>query len=406
MTLKCNTHKEALGFNLQTGLELHHAALNNLWSSYKAPTMSIEQFIAQYEEDIVNDLRPRLSEACIIEKGHITFGITSKKLEPIRTKADIAAGLLQTYETGFTDPLVFGGEVTEDLVGHCIKYSELSKALDWNKSLRELLRFGERIGLDRPQVAKALKLMVSICMTHYYKSLEYLEDPDEIFKASATFIDLQDQKSKIRIAMRNITRAPGDDMAIPLNTIQNLVIEGLQLEKPDADVSKLRKMASKHAIRAVQSLVEPQTYSQVQAFRAQRWKMNGHRCTLDEIVVFINETEMKPKYKLTGVMKLRERHVDWEYEVAHFAVEQDVGAAAMIGGEDSDDDYEDIDEIYAADAEIDGAGDDNGATVSAAGTSNRPVTRKWAKQGMKDITRKPLENKKPTRREKLVKKVR
>ena len=332
---KVRSDTKDLDFSLSTGLEAHKSSLQRDWLSYNSPTMTVEDFIVMYETDVSQGRRDRLSVDCIIEIGLVTKGILSHKVvksegarreaEPLvppgEEPAQPAGGAVaQTppaplYTYSHTPPLAFTGEIVYELLAPIVATSSLSGATDWAQTLKRLLRFGERIGLTRPMIGQSIQLLCAQILPHYSKTIENMTDENQIWKQASSFLDLADQKKKVKVALGNIVREPGDDVGIALQMIRNLAIEYLRLENPDNTVKNLESLAEKHAFRCISSLVEKSTWTEIQRYKMQRWKNLNKSTSLSELSLFIMETEQKEEFKLQMPKRLRQRNIDVEVNV-------------------------------------------------------------------------------------------
>ena len=290
---KLRGKEEDLNFTLKTGLESFTQGLEKLWADYEAPTQTVDEFVADYENGVRNKTRDKLTDGCLLEVGIITKGI--------KATAD-------TYEV--TGPLVFTGQINYELLKRLVAISPMSKALDWAKTLRRLLTFGAEHGLSRRQIGEAVQVLCRELKPQYVAAIEDLSDHDKIWSLAASFLDLFEEKRKVKDAMNNVYRPPGESISIAVNRLRVLATESLKLDNPDMDKGEMDRLAIKHATRALPSLMEKNTFEELQRYKASRWVQYGRTTTLDESVKFIEETETRPKYQLTSTKRVREKYME------------------------------------------------------------------------------------------------
>ena len=64
----------------------------------------------------------------------------------------------------------------------------LKNNVDFLQILQELMKFGEKIGLTKEQIAEAVKVITKERLLHYYHAIDRLTDPDEVMKVVGSFV--------------------------------------------------------------------------------------------------------------------------------------------------------------------------------------------------------------------------
>ena len=301
---KVKSNDKDLDFSLQTGLEIYSASLANLWAEYQEPTETVESFLMKYEQDLQKKERDECKHGPIFDVGLAQKGLVStKKTNPTDT---------EKYDITVSEPLKYTGEITMDILEQeVLAHSTLSDSLDWSQTLKELLLFGRRVGLDRAQIAKAIKVMTKAALPHYFHCIERVENAKSVWDSASTFVDLYANKRKIRKALDDVVRRPGDDLAITLNIITTLVSESLRLESPDIDDDNLKKLSRRHAMRSIEGLVERGCWEQLNIYKTDRWKRLNKPTSMEEVIRFVNEVEAtRPEFALQSPRRIKPTHID------------------------------------------------------------------------------------------------
>ena len=299
-------HDTGLDFSLQTGQEIYSASLAALWANFKEPTDTVEEFLTRYETDLLAGTREECKSDPIIEIGWAQKGIVSTPIPEAERRNEGG----RKYKITTSDPLTFTGEIRIEMLEDILAHSTLSGALDWSMTLRELLTFGERIGMNRAQIAKSIKVLTKHALPHYFNCIERVECPNEVWSSASTFVDLYSNKRKIKKALDDVTRHPGEDLSITLNIVKTLVAESLRLDSPDIKDDVLMKLAKKHAQASIEGLVEKNCWDQLNTYRTDRWRRLGKSTSMEEAVRFVNETEAtKPEYALQSAKRIKPRHI-------------------------------------------------------------------------------------------------
>ena len=303
-------HANELRYTQQSQIEVIKKGIFQLWEDYKAPHRSIIDVTSDYESAKITASK---SQAEFENQSLLTASALGQEapthFKTVTHVADLISPYIQSGETFYAvchqteavkmdrpliNPLTFTvHDIREEII-----ISPLSNSLHVLESIRNILAFGERVGLTRLAVAKLIKSMIIEYMPQYVGTFYYLNnEPTELFRAAISVVNVPNLLTNIKQAIKAIVRTPDLPIDNPLYKYRSLILEGSKLEQPHLDQVKALKKANKETLRIVKFLIEPNLATEVEKLTKINSTQLDEVTTLEEVITFVVNAESQEQYR-------------------------------------------------------------------------------------------------------------
>ena len=193
-----------------------------------------------------------------------------------------------------------------------------SKSINIPKSLFNILAKGEILGYSNNQFGEIFLLFIQQHLSaHYTSAMSFSLDTNALFQHLVSLIDTSSEIKKVRKALSEVTRRPGDILADPVLKTKALTATLLWMQNPAETMSVVTRKAEKAAIRAIFCLLEAKTKQQLSVWKRRQNEMKINT-TLNQTLEAANNFENVKGFELVSEKTVSQDFSDIDITVHSF----------------------------------------------------------------------------------------
>ena len=295
-------------------VQIYRERLGKKWEEYPTPEWDMLKVRGDYERakilvaDAAKNTAAEQKEEITPEQRYLA----SRLFEDIVVTQDGAKYRID-HRTGHPDksrPIQYDAVIEWVAFSKEVHSNPYTKHVDLHRTLGNLIDECKRVGCNRTQLVKVLKLMVENHFPTHYNALSYATDNSTIWELILGMLDYSDHLTKVKSWMKSIKRKVGEGVNKPVQEYQSLIREILNIQSPYATDDENREMAVKESAKAIKHFVTKACWSEVQAYKERHFQKHRQHLTLEELFNFVTFCENEPgSYKPTSVLSLENQEV-------------------------------------------------------------------------------------------------
>ena len=290
-------------FGFRTQIDTFKDQLLESWQNYVEPQRSIQDVIGEYE----GARRHILENHYKTEMFHVA---SARKMgspyipSPPPILPDFDSCYKQIGNRFFALSLTNGAVSPEILLNPIdfqlhdlqdqIVIDNHDKELNVLESTRNILQYGEEVGMPKRKIAALLKHMIHKYNPDNYGIFNFINTPLDVFTAVIGLVSYTARLESIKKAVSRIIRQPKESLETPIKKYFSLLLTASAMENPNMPNYQAIEKAKKQAARAVNFLIEDSAKFQLEKMQAEEYTRMNRKATLEEVLSFVTNIECHP----------------------------------------------------------------------------------------------------------------
>ena len=193
-----------------------------------------------------------------------------------------------------------------------------SKSINIPKSLFNILAKGEMLGYSNDQFGQIFLLFIQQYLpAHYTSAMSFSMSTNALFQHLVSLIDTSSEVKKVRKALSEVSRKPGDILADPVLKTKALTATLLWMMNPTESMNIVTRKAEKAGIRAIFCLLEAKTKQQLSVWKRRQNEMKIDS-TLNQTLEAANTFENVKGFELISEKTVSQDFSDIDIAVHSF----------------------------------------------------------------------------------------
>lgn len=193
-----------------------------------------------------------------------------------------------------------------------------SKSINIPKSLFNILAKGEMLGYSNDQFGEIFLLFIQKHLpAHYTSAMSFSLSTNALFQHLVSLIDTSSEVKKVRKALSEVSRKPGEILADPVLKTKALTATLLWMMDPSEAMNVVTRKAEKAGIRAIFCLLEDKTKQQLSVWKRRQNEMKINS-TLNQTLEAANNFENVKGFELTSEKTVSQDFSDIDISVHSF----------------------------------------------------------------------------------------
>ena len=317
---KLEEGKKNVSYGFRTQIDTFKDNLTKMWINYQEPTQTLQDCVSDYEGTRIQAMTAHKKA----EEMHMAATLKSNKTyiplptplipdfgKPYRRignkfhAIDLETGIVK--DECLLNPLDF--QISD--IHDCIVINEHNKSLNILESTKNILIFCENVGMGKEKVASLLRSMIRVHSPHDVGIFSFISSPLDTFKAVIGMVHYSSQIDAIKMAVSRIHRNVGDAIETPVKKYMSLLLNATSMELPNMTNEKAIDKAEKHAILAVDFLIEVRAKDQLDRMKREQYVRLNKKANLEEVIKFVSNIETDPRYRLQSSKTLANQPVQF-----------------------------------------------------------------------------------------------
>ena len=316
--LEEHTKEKHIGFRTQS--DTFKLTLTEVYENYLEPTRSVADCISAYEEK-----RRAMTMEYVAQENRAIDLAKSQNLQyyprprpalpdyrdPFHRLGDRYYAL--DLDTGrvkdelLINPMIF----TVSDVSSLIIVNSYDHRLHLLETLKNLLDFGQEVGMKLDQCMKLLKQIIREYASKEFGPLDFLKESRDIFDQVLRMVNFHTEMTGIRKAVNRIIREPGTPLEVTINEYVTLLIRAAKLEAPNMQATEATNKAYAQGLRTIDYVVEPNLKDRLKLYKSEKWSRLNTKVTLEDALQFCMNMEQQAEYALKSAKMLQNQPVQF-----------------------------------------------------------------------------------------------
>ena len=220
----------------------------------------------------------------------------------------------------YIQPLLWEGKVCVADFIEDISICSFSNACNIPLSLSRMLHTAQQRGFGEKQyISLFLDFIKTYLPTGYQSALVYSKHMAGLFEYIISLISSDSEVVKVRKALSNVRRKPGDSLNEVVLKVQALSYMLYTMLSPSKEDSLIQRRASHTAMDAIFSLLSPPAVEKYKTVRLKNNEM-GHKMSLKEAISICNKIESVRGFELTSELLLPQKISQSDLYVAEYDI--------------------------------------------------------------------------------------